>query len=211
MLTSEHKPVVLTSFAFWFNGWVAAHIDIIDVQTMHAHRAWNVHNALNVAVLIIYQQFRPPGFSVDGLISLLHLRLISGKSGMIWASSIKILLSTCLKMFPLLLPRIAQVWAYYLAIRVGRHLHKGLTPQPLQLVRIQTFELNGWTIQPLIPWSPGSFTRLDSLWGNFWHPSCGRSRNTVSSHSAFKGVQRSLQTGQKTPKRHETLQNLPIL
>ena len=111
---------------------------------------------------------------------------------MIWASSIKILVSTCLKMFPLLLPRIAQVWAYYLAIRVGRHLHKGLTPQPLQLVRIQTFELNGWTIQPLIPWSPGSFTRLDSqgsflmrgcwsceLWGNFWHPSCLVTQHSV--------------------------------
>lgn len=127
-----------------------------------------------------------PGFSVHGWISLLDLRLISGRRLLIqnecchskqtnasrewfedhlsrlWCQG----MSGCPHVScPELLKfehglHVTVVQTYFdLSRNHGcRHLHEELTPH-LCSVRIQTFELNGWTIQPLIPWSPGSFTR----------------------------------------------------
>lgn len=121
----------------------------IDIDANNAHRACNAHNALNVAFLTVYfnisnfawlwqwhvLKFSCPRFSCPVLLKFergLHVTEMS-----LWFRHISI----------------------YLAIRVVGIYTKGSHLTFAALVRIQTFELNEWTIQPLIPWSPGSFTR----------------------------------------------------
>lgn len=180
---SQHQPLVLTSSAFRFNGSMGCSTHW-HWHANNAHRACNVHNALNVAFLTIYfnisdfawllsrrlnfvawfeTDIRQEGCSFRMNVAIPSKQMQVGNDLRIIYQDFGVRVCQGVHMSPAqscssLSTDCMSLWfkhiSIYLAITVvGSHLTFAA------LVRIQTFELNGWTIQPLIPWSPGSFTR----------------------------------------------------